>query len=357
MKPRARRRAGRYRDPKVWIGLAVSAAALWYSFREVEPGPLFEIIFSVKVWLILAVMLQVEFMLFVRGHRWALFLKPVKRVPWIPLGWSVCIGFAINNLLPARVGEVARAISVSRKTGLGFGTVLGSVVVERVYDTLSVAILFAASLFLWDFSGPMDKLAAVAYEKQGWVISQDQAAVSMAILVGAVLVTVIFLKWKTELSLRLAGFFLRPFPARWREKVLTLMRNFIGGLTQTTNPLEVIWIVFMSAMLWIISLASVWIGLRACHVDAGVTESIFVLMSMVIAVSIPAAPGYVGPYHFLACQAILLTCNVDYNHAMGAAIVIHLANYLPQTASGLYALAREGLSLKEIEQEPAALRE
>jgi len=348
------KRRGRYRDPKVWIGLAVSAAALWYSFREVEPAPLFEIIFSVNLPLIFLVMLQVEFMLFVRGHRWSLFLKPVKRVSWIPLGWSVCIGFGINNLLPARVGEVARAISVSRKTGLGLGTVLGSVVVERVYDMLSVAVLFAVSLFIWDFSGPMEKLAAVAYEQRGWVISQHDAAVSIAIFVGLVIAVIVFLKWQTDLSLKIAGLFLRPFPARWREKVLTMTRNFINGLTQTTHPLEVIWIVFLSAMLWIISLASVWVGLQACHVDAGLTESIFIIMSMVIAVSIPAAPGYVGPYHFLACQAILLTTNVDYNHAMGTAIVIHLANYLPQTASGLFALAREGLSLKEIERQSEA---
>jgi hypothetical protein len=262
------KRARVWLDTKFFLGLAVSFIFLFFAFYDVHLRPLTvtpKIDFG-KMWhsithadplLVLAVMLQVVFMMFVRGHRWSLFLKPIKRISWIPLGWSTCIGFAVNNLLPARLGEVARAISVSRKAKIGFGAAFGTVVVERIYDALTLLALFVLSLYVWEFSGPMDKLAAAVKQQFGVNISQRLIAINLSVLVGAILLIVVFLKWKTEFALRIAGFFLRALPERWREKVLTGLRNFINGLTQTTEPLEVIWILFISAMLWIISAFSV----------------------------------------------------------------------------------------------------
>ncbi len=358
------KRARVWLDPKFFLGLLVSAFFLFIAFYKITLHPFgvtprvdFHLMWiamtQANKLLLLAVSAQVLFMLFVRGHRWSLFLKPIKRVPWIPLGWSTCIGFAVNNLLPARLGEVARSISASRKTKIGFGAVFGTVVVERIYDTLSLLVLFVLSLYVWEFAGPMDKLAAAVREQFGVNISQRVIAINLSALVGLILLIVVLLKWKTELALRIAGFFFRVLPARWREKTLTGVRNFIGGLTQTTEPLEVIWILIISAGLWVISAFSVWVGLAACGLHAGATDAIFVLMSMAIAVSIPASPGYVGPYHFLAATAITLCLGTPWDQAMGAAIVIHLANYIPQTVFGLFALAREGLSLKEIEEAKA----
>jgi uncharacterized protein (TIRG00374 family) len=340
------------RDPKVWLGVAVSVFFLWLAFRKVDLRQMGRSIVSADPLLVSIVMAQMLFMLFVRGHRWALFLKPIKRVNWITLGWSTCIGFAVNNLLPARLGEVARSISASRKSGLGFGTVFGTVVVERLYDTITLLVLFVLSLFVFEFAGPMTKLTEAIQREFGYTLDQDTIAINLAIFVSALLVAIVMLKWQAELTLRITGFFLRPLPERWRTKVLAGLRNFIGGLTQTTHPLEVVWIVFLSAALWIISVISVWVGLRACDIPSDFTDSIFVIMSMAIAVSIPASPGYVGTYHFLAATAITLTADVSWEQAMGAAIVIHLANYLPQTLSGLLALFREGLSLKDVQAAP-----
>jgi len=351
------------RDPKFYLGLFVSLFFLFLAFYDVnlrpfsvqakiDFGEMWHSITHVDPLLILIVMAQVVFMLFVRGHRWSLFLKPVKRLPWIPLGWSTCIGFAVNNLLPARLGEVARSISASRKSGLGFGTVFGTVVVERIYDTLTILILFVFSLYVLEFSEPIAKISQAAHAEFGVAITQQSLAINLSVLVAIILAAIIMLKWKTELSLHIAGFFFKPLPQRWREKIINGLRNFIGGLTQTTVPWEVAWIVVLSAALWIISAISVWLALLACDLNISFTDSILVLMALVIAVSIPASPGYIGPYHFLAATAISLSTGEPWEKAMGGAIVLHLANYLPQTLFGLFALAREGLSLKEIEEKP-----
>lgn len=357
-------RARFLKDPKFFLGLFTSVFFLFIAFfkvtfspfavtAKIDFGQMVKSIVGANTLFLALIMVQVLAMLFIRGHRWTLFLKPIKKTNWISLGWSTCIGFAVNNLLPARLGEVARSISASRKEGIGFGAVFGTVVVERIYDTLSILVLFVLSLFVWEFSGPMEKLAAATKSEFGVEVSQQSIALNLSILVGMILLAIIFLKWQTEISLRIAGFFLKPLPAAWREKIIKGLRNFINGLTQTKNPLEAAWIVVLSAAIWVISALTVWLGLAACHIDASMTDAIFVLMAMVVAVSVPASPGYIGTYHFLCATGIVLSTDAGWDQAMGTAIVIHLSNYLPQTISGLYALAREGLSLREIEEKPA----
>ncbi|HPQ70264.1 MAG TPA: lysylphosphatidylglycerol synthase transmembrane domain-containing protein [bacterium] len=354
------------KDPKFYLGLFVSAFFLFIAFFKVSFSPLAvtakidfsqmgQAIVTANPLYLVVIMAQVLGMLFIRGHRWTLFLKPIKKTNWISLGWSTCIGFAVNNLLPARLGEVARSISAGRKEGIGFGAVFGSVVVERIYDTLSILVLFVLSLFVWEFSGPMEKLAAATKSEFGVEISQQSIALNLSILVGLILAAIIFLKWKTEFSLRVARLFLTPLPVAWRDKIVNGLRNFINGLTQTKNPLEAAWVVVLSASIWVISALTVWLGLAACHVDASMTDAIFVLMTMVVAVSVPASPGYIGTYHYLCATGIVLSTDSTWDQAMGTAIVIHLSNYLPQTLAGLYALAREGLSLREIEEKPAEI--
>jgi uncharacterized protein (TIRG00374 family) len=344
----------RRRDPKVYLGLGVSAVFFWLAFRKIDLAATWQAMAGANLPLILAIGVLVLSMLFIRGHRWSLFLRPIKRVSGLQLGWSTCIGFALNNLLPARLGEVARSLSASRKTGVTFGAALGTVVVERIYDTLSLLILFALSLYAWDYSGPMAKLTAAIHDHFGIGLTQRGIAINFSIFVGGLLTVIVLLKWQTDRTLRAARFFLKPLPDRWAEKFVAGLRHFIGGLTQTTNPLEMIWIVIISFGLWIISVFTAYLGLRACGIPASLTDSFFVLMSWGLAVSIPASPGYFGTFEFLSATAIVLTAGVGWDQAMGASIILHLSNYVPQTAIGLFALLREGLSLKEIEEIPPA---
>ncbi|HUE96378.1 MAG TPA: lysylphosphatidylglycerol synthase domain-containing protein, partial [Longimicrobiaceae bacterium] len=51
----------------------------------------------------------------IRAFRWGILLLPASgRIPFRPLLAATFIGFAVNNLLPARVGEFARAFSLAR---------------------------------------------------------------------------------------------------------------------------------------------------------------------------------------------------------------------------------------------------
>ncbi len=97
------------RNPRIWVGFAVSALFLALLLRQVDRGELVTALAGVHgEWLLLAV--AVEFAaLWVRGLRWRVVLATTVRVPTAE-AWSVLlIGYAANNVLPMRAGEFVRA--------------------------------------------------------------------------------------------------------------------------------------------------------------------------------------------------------------------------------------------------------
>lgn len=325
---------------KVLLGIAVSVVFLYIAFGNIEWRALWQAMLKVRFSEIFLTMVIVASMLIIRGHRWHFFLKPVKKIRTIPLFWSTSIGFGVNNILPARLGEVARAYSIHKKADLKFGVAFGSIVVERLWDTFSILFLFVCSLVLLDFPD-LSKLFGR---------SESEIAALLGLMVTVLLAGVLALKLRTEFMLKVAGFFLRPLPLRWREKVVDLMRQFIDGLTQTRRPLEILWIACVSLGLWVISAFTVWLVIDACGIDLNTAQTMTVLMAMVIAVAIPAAPGYAGTYHYFASIALMLVVDMPKEQALVIATLIHAANYIPQTALGLGALMSEGIRMADVRQ-------
>ena len=335
---------------KILVGIAVSIIFLYFAFGNIDWSKLWGAIIEVDKLKASMVIVIVGVMLLLRGYRWKFFLKPVKKIGVIPLFWSTAIGFGVNNTMPARLGEVARAYSIHKKANIKFGEAFGTIVVERLYDTFSILVLFVVCLFVFDFPDLSGLLGR----------SQTEIAILLGILVAMLLLIIVLLKWQTDRMLWIGDkvllvlfsflFFLsREGRDRWRNRIIELMRSFIDGLTQSTNPLEMIWIVVLSFTLWIISAFTVHLCIDAFHIQFTVAQTMVVLMSMVIAVSIPAAPGYAGTYHYLASSALMLVMDMPKEQALSIATVIHALNYIPQTALGLSGLFYEGIRFSDVQ--------
>ena len=324
---------------KVIVGIAVSIFFLWLAFRKVDVHSLWNSMKSANPWLLLTTMIMVILMLLIRGVRWRLLLEPVGNVKVGPLFWSTCIGFAINNVLPARLGEIARAYSISRKSDVSMGSAFGTIVVERLWDSFSVLAMFAIALASFTFPDI----------QKAFGISQKTFLLNLAIFLIVALGGLFLLKWKTTFMLTLGEKSLFFLPGRWRNAVISAVASFIRGLTMTRRPFGILMVAFWAVALWLISWLTVYIQMRACSIPATGTGSFFVLMAMCLAVAIPASPGYIGTYQFLASEAMKLVAPVTPEQALSCAFVIWFCNVIPQTLPGLLAFAREGISVKELE--------
>ena len=81
-----------------------------------------------------------------RIRRWSRFIGIYEEPPTGALMRALSLGFALNFVLPFKLGDLCRAWYAGRRMKNGVGLSLATVVVDRFLDVLAVAVLFAA---LW----------------------------------------------------------------------------------------------------------------------------------------------------------------------------------------------------------------
>jgi uncharacterized protein (TIRG00374 family) len=118
-----------------------------------------------------------------RAVRWAILLKPVRKVPPRDLVGTQFIGFTGLALL-GRFGELVRPYLTARKLNLTFSSQMAVWAVERIFDVGAVAVLVSLALFS---SASVKHLEH--YEKLPWfgigLILLVLAGVAIAFLVRA----------------------------------------------------------------------------------------------------------------------------------------------------------------------------
>ena len=114
---------------KLAAGLALSAVFLALAFRAARLADVLAALAHARYWLMAPALVLTVFAFGVRALRWRFLLSGVRPIPLGPLFSSTMIGFMGNNLLPARLGELLRADSLGRSSGIRRSTALASVVV------------------------------------------------------------------------------------------------------------------------------------------------------------------------------------------------------------------------------------
>src|SRR4029453_7341367 len=85
--------------------------------------------------------------------RWRIILGPVAPdVPIGPLWRAIAVGMMVNNVYPARLGEIARAYALTRETSrVSLTSAVASLAVDRVFDALTLMLLLVSAMLAPDF--------------------------------------------------------------------------------------------------------------------------------------------------------------------------------------------------------------
>ena len=251
------------------------------------------------------------------------------------------IGFATNNLLPARLGELARAYLLRRRTGQRKTFVLASIFLERVFDGLAlVAVILVLSYLVkppaWDRE--VDIAANVRLIELVATITFVGIAVAIAVLL-----------YRHELAIRIFGHLARALPTRLNRFATGAFAAFVNGLSSMRRPGVVLGTALLSAVVWAIEwgayvvVASAFdLGLPTPQLAAACA---LLLVVVNLGIMLPAAPGYVGTFQFFAVSA-LAVWGVPRELALAVAIVAHLTQFVLVTAIGLAFFGREHVSLR-----------
>jgi uncharacterized protein (TIRG00374 family) len=246
------------------------------------------------------------------------------------------IGFMVNNVLPARLGEIARAVSLGMKTGLSRSAALATIIVERVYDSLTLLI------FLWlvfAFSRITELSDAGRIRYLGWIF--------LLVTIGLALLLAL-LQYRNEQVVRFVSFITKPFSEKRQSQARDITSKFARGLRIHHNWPTTIGIAASSLLLWFVMGISNYFIFLALGFDHLPWEASFVVLVVVsLMISIPSTAGYVGVFHW-ATQISLAIYGLQKSEGLAVAIVLHAAQYIPITLLGFYFLRREHFRLSDV---------
>jgi len=317
-----------------WVGLVISVLFLWLALRGLNWDDFWDALKSANYWWTLPGIAVYFIGVWVRAWRWHYLLGPVKKVPTRVMFPITCIGYAGNNIFPARAGEVLRAVVLKRRTGIPISASLATIIVERIFD----GVVMLAFVFV-----NLPELAKLSNSDSGFLGNiQDLALIGTGIFLGALvifLLAAMFPQMTTRIGQRLIDQFL---PAAIREKTSGIMHKFLDGLASLRSPWNALMVFFTSVLIWLLETVKYWFVMHAFTF----VVSFFALMLLNgianLATTLPSAPGYIGTWEAVT-KAVLVAFGVPDGEALGYAAVLHVALWLPITLLGLYYMAREGI--------------
>ena len=331
-------------DWKAVLGILISAGLLWFAFRDVHPMEVWDRVRRADLALLALAAVLATVLFPIRAMRWRPLLLPLYDRPrFRPRFAATCIGFMANNLLPARVGEFARAFALSRLEPVRVSASFGSLVVERMFDGIVVV------LFL---------LAALAWPTFPEVTGRDFGTVALwaGLIFLALFAVLLVVVVRPARSVRwFEATVARVLPEAVRRPIVDALEAFLDGIGAIRDWRLMLQAFAWSLVLWLTGSLSIWVGMLAFDIHQPYVAAVFLQSLIALAVALPSAPGFFGVFEAAARIGLVDIWGVATGPAVAFAIGYHLAGFIPVTIIGLYYVWRLGLSWQDVERSEDAV--
>jgi glycosyltransferase 2 family protein len=324
---------------KALVGIAVTVLLLWWALADVTFSDVWANIRVGNFWLLLASVFVATTGFGIRALRWKVLLHPVKPDTTLHSRLAgVSIGFMANNILPARVGEFARAYAFSRLEPVSASAAFGSLVVERFMDGVVLLLFLVVPVFTPGFpsGGALSTGAGGALLRAG--------VVAVSVVLAALVVMAVWPRAFVRAAERVAG--LLPGPVA--RPIVGGLEAFLGSVAIMRDPrllaLGFAWSIFF----WSWHGVSFWLGMLAFGIDTGFVSAIFTEAVVAFGVALPSAPGFFGTFHFAANVALSDVYGVPEAQSLAFAFGYHFGGWIPITLIGLWYAWKLGISLGEV---------
>lgn len=330
------------------VGALLTVALLVWTLRDVRPAELIAQLRDANIGLLVLAAVVSTMIFPLRAIRWVVLLEPIAPGLRFWDAWrAVAIGMMVNNVIPARAGEIARAYALARETKqVSFTSALTSIALDRLFDALVVfGLMFGAMLAPGFPAG-----ATIAGRPATALIGTWGVAALLTVFAGAAMVA-----FRPDIVRTLATRVVRAVLPRWEPRVATFVEHATAGLAVLRSPSRFLRVVFWTVLHWLTNALAFWIGFKAVGIATPFSSALFLQGLVAIGVAIPSSPGFFGPFEAFAKTGLQIY-GVPVTQAVTWAVGFHLLGFIPITALGAFYFSRLGLSLRELRassQQPA----
>jgi len=325
----------------IWLGLLISAFFLYFAFRKIHFGELWDTLTQVSLGWLLPGMGVYFGAVLLRAWRWRYLLKPLKTISLKTTFPIIAMGYMGNNVFPLRLGEVLRAAVLKRREGIAISASLATIVVEHIFDAVVVVGFVLLNL------GELVRFSSNAF---AWL--RNAAAWAAGIFLAG-LVAFILVAMYPKTAQRLMRVVIHHIlPERLRMPVAKIVDQFLDGLMGLRSPKQALVVFVNTCLIWLFETGLYWSVNQALGLGLNFNQLMLLNGIVNLVLLIPAAPGGLGTFD-AAGRTMLEALGVSSEPALGYTLLLRAALWLPITLLGAYYYLGEGLKwsfdIKELE--------
>ena len=335
------------------VGLSIGAFFIWFLARSINWRDVTQALRDANWWWLIAGTATIIITFITRVLRWGYIVRAAGAVSFRSMFSATQIGFMGNFVLPARAGEVIRAVVLNRLTRIPFAKCFAFVALDRVTDLFGLIMVMLVSVIFFhptgdivlpeELFGDFPPIPANAIRT---------AAFGVALFLTTIIGCFVVLYVKQSLLLRISDRLFLFLGKGLADRVHTLLSHFADGMHVFRSRADMTKSISLSLVTWLLAVLAYYCVLMAFSIDLPWYASFIVMSLMSVAISVPGPPGFIGPFHMAVVGGVLLLDpQADLDVAMAAAIMSHFINLLPIVLVGVYSLYRENFGLLELQRD------
>ncbi len=318
------------RSLRAWVGIFISLVCLAAIFFFIDPAQIWQALLTARYdYLALSGVAFIVFML-LRAVRWRFMLR--NQVAYGQVFHVQNIGYMLTNLLPLRIGDVARAVLIGNVPPVTIAQGVSTMVVERVLDLLFMAALLPLTLAQFE------------------TVPAGIRTIALNAGIIAILATFLLILAANQ----------RPRASRLAHAILQRIRflsadvwsrridDLLGGLQSLSRWRDALLLLGLSILVWMPVIAAYYWGLLAAHLLPTWAMAGFVVCAAALSIAAPSSPGQVGVYHAGVIAALTQVLAQPEAQSASFAFLYHAMTFVLNLLLGIIGLRFVGATLDNV---------
>jgi uncharacterized protein (TIRG00374 family) len=336
------RRVSRWR---LAVAIAILAVVIELGLRKLDLSAIESI--DIAWWYVMFALVANFVSVLAKATVWKAALDTVpgsERTRYRDVVPALFIGFLLNTVLLARLGEIAR-VAVLRRRLLHRGVELdasvaaGTVLSEQLMMGIALVIVLVATAFVT--SAPH------------WALRGLIGLVGVLAILALALAAMALLSRYRRRKRPSEADFARAWWSSTLAQLTDIAHGLSHGLRLFRDPKSAAIALGASLVSWLTQIAGIYWTLDAFGIRKGVSAAALVFLVSTLIQLFPIVPGNIGSFQFAVAYPLAQTYNVDSGRAIAFSIGLQVIEAALATGLGFVFLSREGLSLAEARRLPA----
>jgi uncharacterized protein (TIRG00374 family) len=315
------------------LGLMVSGVSLYIAVRNLQPTEVWKAFTQANyLWIVPAVALYLA-ALVARTARWRALLSHERSIPLQELLPTMAIGRGANNIYPFRAGEIVRALLLKRRSGVSGAVGLASILVERVFDGLTMILFLLLAALIGGIPHDMRLLLWLA----------------IAVFGAALGVIYAIVLWPGPFHGVVEWFVVRLTPHRFHAQLLGIAERFINGFASVRSVGTLTLVLLFSITVWTAETISYRLLMNSFGFDVDLHHLLLMSGAANLGTALPSGPANLGTFD--APSILVLTgVGVLKDTAAGYQFLLHAVLWSTETFAGLWFMWRGGLKKADLDR-------